>query len=188
MKFTGNDLKRLGFEPGPRFGMILKEINASAIDGRLDDATVSDIITKHREAIEEEESARLERMKPMLEEKDAVDVIYNIDSDTPEEMSNLKAVAAAMETLKLTPTVVGAVVMPDACPAGPIPVGGVVGAKSAIHPGWRRKPFRICWPVGNYRRYLASDSPRITRLWGTALQNWDGSRKQVSRGNLSRVG
>jgi RNA-splicing ligase RtcB len=43
-----------------------------------------------------------------------------------------------MNTLMKTPTLVDGAVMPDACPAGPegtIPVGGVVVAKNAIHPG-----------------------------------------------------
>jgi tRNA-splicing ligase RtcB len=137
MKFTGEDLKLLGFKPGPRFGMILKEINsATGDDGMLDAEAVASIILNHRAAIKAEEEDRKKRQMPMLSEKDSVEVIYNIYSDTPEEQDNLKAVAAAMETLKLTPTVVGAAVMPDACPAGSIPVGGVVGAKNAIHPGW----------------------------------------------------
>jgi RNA-splicing ligase RtcB len=43
-----------------------------------------------------------------------------------------------MEKVMKTPTVVGGSVMPDACPSGSegtIPVGGVVAAKNAIHPG-----------------------------------------------------
>ncbi|TMM56621.1 RtcB family protein [Maribacter algarum] len=51
---------------------------------------------------------------------------------------NVNSVLESMDILMRTPTLVDGAVMPDACPAGPkgtIPVGGVVAAKNAIHPG-----------------------------------------------------
>jgi tRNA-splicing ligase RtcB len=63
----------------------------------------------------------------------------NIRADEPEEAENVAAVERHMAELMRVPTVVAGAVMPDACPAGAapgtIPVGGVVAARNAIHPG-----------------------------------------------------
>ncbi|WP_446916796.1 hypothetical protein, partial [Klebsiella pneumoniae] len=62
----------------------------------------------------------------------------NIRADTAVEQQNIDYVRLSMQQLMRTPTVVTGAVMPDACPAGPpgtIPVGGVVVARNAIHPG-----------------------------------------------------
>lgn len=63
------------------------------------------------------------------------------------ERSNVDAVFAAMDELMRTPTLVDGAVMPDACPTGPtsIPVGGVVVAEDAIHPGFHSSD--ICCAV-----------------------------------------
>ena len=62
----------------------------------------------------------------------------NIKAENEEEKENVDKVINSMQTLMKTPTLVDGAIMPDACPAGPdgtIPVGGVVVAKNAIHPG-----------------------------------------------------
>lgn len=59
-----------------------------------------------------------------------------LDAQTPEERANEQSVMRDMEALMRVPTVVSGAVMPDACPAGVIPVGGVVATKDAIHPGF----------------------------------------------------
>ena len=62
----------------------------------------------------------------------------NIDASDPDAEDNVEKVRETMRALMRTPTVVAGAVMPDACPAGPvgtIPVGGVVAAQNAIHPG-----------------------------------------------------
>lgn len=59
-----------------------------------------------------------------------------LEPETADEHENLAKVVQAMDDLVRTPTVEKAVVMPDACPAGIIPVGGVVATKDAIHPGF----------------------------------------------------
>jgi tRNA-splicing ligase RtcB len=62
-----------------------------------------------------------------------------IDAENDHERANVAAVAAHMDVLMRVPTVVAGAVMPDACPSGSapgtIPVGGVIAAKDAIHPG-----------------------------------------------------
>ena len=63
----------------------------------------------------------------------------NIRAEDPDEVENVAAVERHMRELMRVPTIVAGAVMPDACPAGAapgtIPVGGVVAAKDAIHPG-----------------------------------------------------
>nr|WP_247643092.1 RtcB family protein [Pseudovibrio sp. JE062] len=62
----------------------------------------------------------------------------NIEAQSVDEKANLEAVQHHMTELMRTPTVEAGAIMPDACPAGPlgtIPVGGVVAARNAIHPG-----------------------------------------------------
>lgn len=61
-----------------------------------------------------------------------------ITATDPDEAANLADVRATMTELMRTPTLRAGAVLPDACPAGPlgtIPVGGVVAAENAIHPG-----------------------------------------------------
>jgi RNA-splicing ligase RtcB len=139
--FTGNDLIEMGFTPGPKFGDILKDMN-SALAANRDasedecDAAIAAVIKSYKDQADAEEAHRLATMMPMLSQEDAIKVVYNIDAVTDDEKTNLEGVRKAMDLLVRTPTVVAAAVMPDACPAGAIPVGGVAGARNAIHPGW----------------------------------------------------
>jgi RNA-splicing ligase RtcB len=61
------------------------------------------------------------------------------EADSIEERDNIAAVENHLRELMRVPTLVGGAVLPDACPSektlGFIPVGGVVAAKDAIHPG-----------------------------------------------------
>src|SRR5262249_17325445 len=63
----------------------------------------------------------------------------NIRADEPDEAENVAAVERHMVELMRVPTIVAGAAMPDACPSGSapgtIPVGGVIAAKDAIHPG-----------------------------------------------------
>ena len=62
----------------------------------------------------------------------------NIVAAHPDEEENILKVRETMTALMRTPTLEAGAIMPDACPAGPvgtIPVGGVVAARNAIHPG-----------------------------------------------------
>lgn len=60
----------------------------------------------------------------------------NIKASNEIEAENLKSVEKSMNAILLTPTLVNAAIMPDACPTGEnqIPVGGIAVAKNAIHP------------------------------------------------------
>jgi hypothetical protein len=102
-------------------------------------------------ACREEEDARLRfagvASMPMREEGgldhlrrvgDLKSLRFNIRAEGSDEAVNVAAVEAAMTDLMRVPTVVAGTVMPDACPTGggEIPVGGVIAAKEAIHPGF----------------------------------------------------
>jgi len=56
--------------------------------------------------------------------------------DGEAEWKNLASVERDMRLLMQVPTVRAGAIMPDACPAGIISVGGVVEAENAIHPGF----------------------------------------------------
>ncbi len=119
---TGQDLLALGLKPAKWFKEALAHINAHALEG---------------EAL----TAYLDQFKappvlPLLAEP--VAFYENIRADTAVEQANIDYVRLSMRRLMRTPTVVGGAIMPDACPAGPpgtIPVGGIVVARNAIHPG-----------------------------------------------------
>ncbi|UOQ51910.1 RtcB family protein [Hymenobacter cellulosivorans] len=119
---TGNDLLSLGLKPGKWFKEALEHINTHALEG---------------EALH----AYLDTVKPAPEIPlltQAVPFHENISADSPVEQANIAYVRQSMQQLMRTPTVVAGAIMPDACPAGPlgtIPVGGIVVARNAIHPG-----------------------------------------------------
>ncbi|WP_299898592.1 RtcB family protein [uncultured Aquimarina sp.] len=122
VNITGKTLIDLGFRSGKWFPEAIEYINANQLE-------------------DEAMFAYLEQYKlPPLQELhiDAVDFNINIKAENEQEEDNVTAVLDSMKILMKTPTVIDGAVMPDACPAGPsgtIPVGGVVVAKNAIHPG-----------------------------------------------------
>ena len=130
INITGETLKSWGHTPGKEFGRLL-EIAQAAVAAGYDTDQVR---------------AKLDTMKPPpppptlpLQKAGDVPLHFNIEaSDDADEVKNLADVRRTMQIVVRTPTVVSAAVMPDACPAGPegtIPVGGVVAARNAIHPG-----------------------------------------------------
>ncbi|MFM7023459.1 MAG: RtcB family protein [Flavobacteriales bacterium] len=120
-KITGKTLIELGYEPDAWFAEALTYINANNLEG----ATLLTYLEKFK----------VEQIK--LHEK-AIPFQINIRAENEQEEGNVNTVLATMRELMKTPTVVGGSIMPDACPTaqiGTIPVGGVVVAKNAIHPG-----------------------------------------------------
>ena len=119
---TGKDLLDLGLKPNKRFGEALAHIN----DNHLTGAALSAYL----------DTMRPPPQLPLLAEP--VPFAENIRAETAVEQNNIDYVRLSMRRLMRTPTVVGGAIMPDACPAGPpgtIPVGGIVVARNAIHPG-----------------------------------------------------
>jgi tRNA-splicing ligase RtcB (3'-phosphate/5'-hydroxy nucleic acid ligase) len=121
MAITGKDLVEMGYEPGAWFKDAISHANSAGLAG-------DDLI------------AYLDAQKPApkIGLQDAIPFHRNITAESELERANVDNVIETMEALVKTPTITAAAVMPDACPAGPmgtIPVGGVVSAKGAIHPG-----------------------------------------------------
>ena len=120
-QITGKDIIALGFSPRKWFAEALEYINSNKLS-------------------EEEMKTYLEQFRVekigLLE--NPADFNINIKAENELEETNVDAVVNSMRTLMKTPTIVDGAIMPDACPTGPegtIPVGGVVIAKNAIHPG-----------------------------------------------------
>ena len=122
MNINGNNLIEWGYVPGKWFKEAIEHINNTTLT-------------------EEEIHAYLEQFKlpPMKGLHDEpINYSVNIRAENELEEENVESVLKTMNEVMKTPTVVSGSVMPDACPAGPngtIPVGGVVVAKNAIHPG-----------------------------------------------------
>jgi tRNA-splicing ligase RtcB (3'-phosphate/5'-hydroxy nucleic acid ligase) len=119
---TGSDLIQMGFRPGKWFKDVLAHINENDLQGEALQSYLDD------------------KQPPLMLPLHDAPVAYhiNIKAENEVEADNIARVCETMDILMRTPTVVGGVIMPDACPAGPvgtIPVGGVVAAYKAIHPG-----------------------------------------------------
>lgn len=118
---TGKDLIELGLKPGKWFKEAIAYANQNQLSG--------DSLRNYLESISP---------KFILPHKEPISFYKNIKAETEEEVANVESVIETMKELMVTPTIIGGAVMPDACPTskGHIPVGGVVVAKSAIHPSW----------------------------------------------------
>ena len=120
-QITGKDIIALGFSPGKWFAEALEYINSNKLS--------EDEMKTYLELFRVEKIGLLEN---------PADFNINIKAENELEETNVDAVVNSMRTLMKTPTIVDGAIMPDACPTGPegtIPVGGVVVAKNAIHPG-----------------------------------------------------
>lgn len=118
---TGKDLIALGFEQGAELGRALEFVNREQLSGD----ELANWVSANKPA-------------PKLPLQDAPDYALHLEADCEAEEDNVAKVKAAMDELMRTPTIRAGAVMPDACPSGPgptIPVGGVVMAENAIHPG-----------------------------------------------------
>ncbi len=124
MKITGKTLVDLGYRPGKWFKEALGFANENELEGAA--------LTQYLEMVKPE-------VLPMLDlHEKAKTYSINIKAENELEENNVATVIDSMNVLMKTPTIVNGAIMPDACPSGPkgtIPVGGVVVAKNAIHPG-----------------------------------------------------
>lgn len=126
---TGNDLIGWGHRPGPGFPALIDKANQGLSAGMARDAV--------RRMLETDLPPPPPPVLP-LKAAGAAPFHVNIEAADEDEAKNLADVSETMRTLMRTPTVEAGAVLPDACPAGPlgtIPVGGVVAARGAIHPG-----------------------------------------------------
>ncbi len=126
LKLTSEMLADWGHAPGKAFGAALRDGQTALDNGEALDAV--------RQMLE---SYKPDPVLP-LSAPGAKPFHVNLEAETEDEKANLKAVMHHMTELMRTPTIEAGAIMPDACPAGPlgtIPVGGVVAARGAIHPG-----------------------------------------------------
>ncbi len=121
MTLTGKDLIDLGFPPGPELGAALAHVKAQGLTG-------PDL----------EQWVAANKPAPRITLQDNPGYQINIEAEDEAKEDNVAKVRATMDVLMQTPTLRAGAVMPDACPTGgvgTIPVGGVVAAHKAIHPG-----------------------------------------------------
>lgn len=156
---TGRDLIAWGYAPGPWFAQALAAANAGAEDPRA-------VVARFAPPPPPEPVA--------LRAADALAARMNIRAESDEERANVAAVEAHMRELMRTPTLVAGAVMPDACPAGlapgTIPVGGVVAAENAIHPGFHSADI-CCSMAATY--FEAGDATALLDA-GMAISHFGG--------------
>ena len=124
---TGKQLIAWGYAPGTYFKDALPAANA-VLEAGGDEAAI-------RAAVDQFVPPPTTPLRPHGE----LAYFRNIEADTEDDAANIASVDETMALLMRTPTIKAGAVMPDACPAGPkgtIPVGGVVAAENAIHPGF----------------------------------------------------
>lgn len=125
MSFTGKTLIDWGFKPGPWFKEAILQAGLMRENGHTNEEIYSFI--------------RTFQPGPKIQMRgDRAPLFHSFlpPVESPVEHQNAMAVWNAMEQIMHVPTVQAGAVMPDACPAGTIPVGGVVATKDAIHPGY----------------------------------------------------
>ena len=123
MEFNGNHIIELGYRSAKWFKEAIAHIN----ENKLDETQIKEYLEQFRQP----------DLIPLHEHPK--DFIINIRAEHESESDNVEKVINTMKVLMKTPTLVNGAIMPDACPTGPegqIPVGGVVVAKNAIHPGF----------------------------------------------------
>ena len=129
MSYTGNHLIEWGYKPGPWFAEALKRANLMN-DAGHSEAEVHQMVNN-----------MAAQVKPKVKMRSIDDLPAGFTNFLPQpqnevESENMIEVNRAMVEIMRVPTVVAGAVMPDACPAGTIPVGGVVATRDAIHPGY----------------------------------------------------
>lgn len=152
MTYTGKDLIRWGHKPGPMFGPAI--IEANRLSKLYGEAMVEELIRRF-----------VPKEVPQLE-------FYStsrpfgvfLDVKTEDGLVNKHMVLQTMDQLMRLPTVVKGVIMPDACPAGVIPVGGVVATKDTIHPGFHSADICCSMAITVFKR---NDDPK--RLLDAAM-------------------
>lgn len=127
---TGKTLIGWGYRPGPWFADAIAAAERARLSG-ADEAAVR---------------AEIDRLAPPplppsvgLRARGTLAHRLNIRAEDAHDVENIASVETHMVELMRVPTIVAGSVMPDACPSGSargtIPVGGVIAAKDAIHPG-----------------------------------------------------
>ena len=143
MIFTGKKLIEMGYKPSRYFGDFITIANSMHYKGH----DVSDIKKEIDSFIKE---------NTVLETPFRTNSIpYNnfLEPENDENsIINSQNVERDMDILLRTPTIVKSAIMPDACPAGTIPVGAVVACKDAIHPGFHSSDVCCSMAISTFKR------------------------------------
>jgi tRNA-splicing ligase RtcB (3'-phosphate/5'-hydroxy nucleic acid ligase) len=127
---TGKTLIAWGYKPGPWFAAAIAAAERARVDG-AEEAAVRAVVERFAPPT----------LPPAVALRAHGELPYrlNIRAQDAHEAENVASVERHMRELMRVPTIVAGSVMPDACPAGSapgtIPVGGIVAARNAIHPG-----------------------------------------------------
>jgi tRNA-splicing ligase RtcB len=128
-KVTGRTLLEMGYKPGAWFPSGIAAAQQARANGGDETAMRAAI-----DGVAPQPSVTMP-----LRGAGALAHRMNITAENADEADNVAGVTSHMVELMRMPTVVAGAVMPDACPsgrlAGTMPVGGVIAAKEAIHPG-----------------------------------------------------
>ncbi|MBX3576191.1 MAG: RtcB family protein [Rhizobiaceae bacterium] len=158
---TEGDLIRWGIAPGTGLAAALATARRMDAEGRSHDE-----IFRHLQTMRSPETAARTNSIPFS-------VFLEPENDV--EQANLALVIEAMDALMRVPTVTAGAVMPDACPAGTIPVGGVVATKDAIHPGFHSADICCSMAITVFKR--RDDPRRILDVAERATHFGPGGRK-----------
>jgi len=166
---TGKTLIAWGYKPGPWFAAAI----AAAEQARLAGADKQAIRTV------------VDRLAPppivVPRAQGALAYRLNIRAEDAAEAENVASVERHMRELMRVPTIVAGSVMPDACPSGAapgtIPVGGVVAARDAIHPGMHSAD--ICCSMA--LSVLGDVDPVAVLDAGMKLSHFGGGGRPYSR-------
>ncbi len=147
---TGRELIAWGFKPGKWFPQALEKANEMRLNGADDDAIF----------------AAVQAFQPIevLMRTNGIPYSAFIEAETEDERENIAAVTRDMDALMRTPTIKAGAIMPDACPAGTIPVGGVIAAENAIHPGFHSADICCSMAISVLKRL--DDPSRVLDLIG----------------------
>jgi tRNA-splicing ligase RtcB len=163
---TGKTLQGWGFTPGKWFGKAIEEANRAAAAG-ADTEAIQDMVRLHVPP------------DPIPLQAGAL-VSYNIHPVLEGDAENLALVKAHMAELSKVPTLHACAVMPDACPSGgdlgTVPVGAVVAAKDAIHPGFHSADICCSMAITTFR----SGDPKVMLDAGMKLSHFGGGGRPYS--------
>jgi tRNA-splicing ligase RtcB len=162
---TGKDLVAWGFEPGKWFPAAIAAAQRMESEGRNADEILAQVRAMQPTEI------------PLRTNSIPFSVFLEPESDV--ERHNLALVTSAMDALMRVPTVEAGVIMPDACPAGTIPVGGVVAARDAIHPGFHSADICCSMAITVFKR---NDDPKRIMDIAEKVTHFGPGRRENRRG------
>ena len=173
-KLTSEMLTSWGHVPGKAFGAALRDGAAALVEGK----TIAEV----REMLESYKPA------PVIPLDASGDKSFhvNIEADSLDEEENIVSVKHHMTELMRTPTIEAGAIMPDACPAGPvgtIPVGGVVAARNAIHPGMHSADICCSVMISNLGK---ADPKSVLDAAQSVTHFGPGGRRQGQRFTVSQ--